>query len=182
MNLFSFHGRISRLEWWLAAVVLSWLFAIMCFSYLISVYDAQEISDHIESPLNIYDVIFLIVSLPVTWIGIAANAKRFHDLDKSGWWQLIWFIPCIGSLVLYVMLGFLSGGHGRNRFGRPDNGSVFAESNGIFGESNDKGGSGGNSDNQTRLRKDRTNTTGLNQSTSNKPVFGKRTNSPPIRP
>lgn len=45
--------------------------------------------------------------------------KRWHDLDKSGWWVLINFIPIVGGLWCLVECGFLKGTVGPNRFG-PD--------------------------------------------------------------
>lgn len=35
---------------------------------------------------------------------IAAAARRLHDTNRSGWWQLIAFVPLIGVIVLIVLL------------------------------------------------------------------------------
>jgi uncharacterized membrane protein YhaH (DUF805 family) len=53
------------------------------------------------------------------WISIVGGAKRCHDRDRSGWFQLIVLIPILGALWLLVELGFLRGTIGANRFG-PD--------------------------------------------------------------
>ena len=34
--------------------------------------------------------------------GIAVAARRLHDTDRSGWLQLLWFIPIIGWILLIV--------------------------------------------------------------------------------
>ena len=52
-------------------------------------------------------------------IGGGINAKRYHDRDRSGWWLLLILIPLLGPLWLIVVLGFLKGTEGENRFG-PD--------------------------------------------------------------
>jgi uncharacterized membrane protein YhaH (DUF805 family) len=31
---------------------------------------------------------------------IAVTARRLHDVDRSGWWQLLYFFPVIGWMVL----------------------------------------------------------------------------------
>jgi uncharacterized membrane protein YhaH (DUF805 family) len=31
---------------------------------------------------------------------IAVTARRLHDVDRSGWWQLLYFLPVIGWIVL----------------------------------------------------------------------------------
>jgi uncharacterized membrane protein YhaH (DUF805 family) len=36
--------------------------------------------------------------------GIAVGARRLHDTDRSGWFQLLWLIPVIGWIVLIVFL------------------------------------------------------------------------------
>ena len=47
---------------------------------------------------------------------IAVTARRLHDTDRSGWWQLLGLIPIIGWLILLVWL-IRPGAKGRNRFG-----------------------------------------------------------------
>lgn len=34
--------------------------------------------------------------------GIAVTARRLHDTDRSGWLQLLWFIPVIGWIILVI--------------------------------------------------------------------------------
>jgi len=33
---------------------------------------------------------------------IAVGARRLHDTDRSGWWQLLYFLPIIGWIVLII--------------------------------------------------------------------------------
>ncbi|HWW30174.1 MAG TPA: DUF805 domain-containing protein [Steroidobacteraceae bacterium] len=33
---------------------------------------------------------------------IAVTARRLHDTDRSGWLQLLWFIPIIGWILLII--------------------------------------------------------------------------------
>jgi uncharacterized membrane protein YhaH (DUF805 family) len=61
----------------------------------------------------------LIIFIPLLWIGLAVNVKRWHDRDKSGWWILINLVPVIGGLWSLIETGFLPGTRGSNRFG-PD--------------------------------------------------------------
>ena len=44
-------------------------------------------------------------------------ARRLHDVDRSGWWQLIGFIPLIGWILLIYWL--VQPGKEPNRFGPP---------------------------------------------------------------
>ena len=50
------------------------------------------------------------VSHPLSWAfsiaillpNIAVSARRLHDTDRSGWWQLLGFIPLIGWIILLI--------------------------------------------------------------------------------
>ena len=39
-------------------------------------------------------------SLATLLPSIAVTARRLHDTDRSGWWQLLYFLPVIGWLIL----------------------------------------------------------------------------------
>ena len=47
---------------------------------------------------------------------VAVGVRRLHDTDRSGWWLLLVFIPCIGAVVLIVFLA-QEGTSGQNRYG-----------------------------------------------------------------
>jgi uncharacterized membrane protein YhaH (DUF805 family) len=44
-------------------------------------------------------------------------ARRLHDLNISGWWQLITFVPC-GQLLMIGLI-FFKGTPGPNKYGEP---------------------------------------------------------------
>lgn len=41
-----------------------------------------------------------LISLGVLLPSFAVGARRLHDVNKSGWWQLLYFVPIIGWIVL----------------------------------------------------------------------------------
>jgi uncharacterized membrane protein YhaH (DUF805 family) len=60
----------------------------------------------------------LAVLLPTLEVEI----RRLHDIDKSGWWILIFLVPFVGGTWLLVLL-CLRGSPAENRFGpMPDSG------------------------------------------------------------
>jgi uncharacterized membrane protein YhaH (DUF805 family) len=59
-----------------------------------------------------------LVSLVLLVPSLAGGVKRAHDRDRSGWFLLLWLLPIIGWIWLFVVLGFLRGTDGPNRFGR----------------------------------------------------------------
>jgi uncharacterized membrane protein YhaH (DUF805 family) len=74
-----FNGRASRPEFWW------WLL----FVFLISA-AAQLLGD----------VAAGLVGLAVLLPNLAVTARRLHDIDRSGWWQLIAFVPVIGLILM----------------------------------------------------------------------------------
>ena len=44
----------------------------------------------------------LLVSLGTLLPYIAVTARRLHDTNRSGWWQLIGIIPVIGWIIMIV--------------------------------------------------------------------------------
>ncbi len=78
-----FSGRAARSEYW-------WFFL---FIVLVS------IGLSMVSP-----IISGLFSLGTLIPSIAAAARRLHDTNRSGWWQLICLIPVLGVIVLIVFL------------------------------------------------------------------------------
>lgn len=79
-NPFSFKGRIRRLEYWLSNL-------LYCIWY-IPCNIASGLEDDFSVGLNMFVLLFFI---PAIWFMGAQGAKRCHDLEHSGWWQLIPF-------------------------------------------------------------------------------------------
>ncbi len=78
------------------------------------------VNDIRDRDLNILLVlIFAVISLVITLISLSLSVRRWHDLNRSGWWVLINLIPVLGWIYSLVMLGFMAGDQGANRFGPP---------------------------------------------------------------
>jgi uncharacterized membrane protein YhaH (DUF805 family) len=94
----TFSGRARRSEFW-------WfMLAIVVVSVLIEFLGL--------------DVISIVFSLAVFVPSIAVSARRLHDIDKSGWWQLIGLIPVIGWIIAIIWYA-KEGSTEANRFGAP---------------------------------------------------------------
>lgn len=110
---FSFRGRINRKAYWLL-----YFLPIIVLNVVASILDGV-LGTLTVTEYGAYGLISLPVSIASFWPMLAAGAKRLHDREKSGWWQLLYFVPFLGALFLFVYLGFLKGTDGANRFG-PD--------------------------------------------------------------
>ncbi len=102
--LFSFEGRINRKPFWIYNLSILALFII--FSLLFG----TDITMQSDDESWIFPLIFL-------WPSLAVQIKRWHDLDKSGWYILINLIPIIGPIWTFIQTGFMPGTSGHNRFG-----------------------------------------------------------------
>jgi uncharacterized membrane protein YhaH (DUF805 family) len=109
-NLFSFKGRASRKEYIIK-------FITILLSLLILKLDIEYI-DQIEAW---YLMVISPIPLIVTWILMLQYfplaVRRLHDLNSSGWFVLISFIPFGQLLILWLM--FKKGTDGVNDYGEP---------------------------------------------------------------
>lgn len=113
---FSFRGRLKRSAYWLKVAL-----PIFIISIVLSLVDAAAGTVIVLGPwpggiIGKSSLAFFIFSL---WPSFATGAKRCHDRDRSGWFQLLLLLPVIGWIWLLVSIGFLKGTDGPNRFG-PD--------------------------------------------------------------
>ena len=157
--LFGFEGRIGRRNYWLAIIgqwmILGGLFAAFNTA-LIAMFatigvdlapgatppDVEQLSSSeqlVAGGLGIAALAFLVVVLGISvYMSVAAQVKRLHDMNMSGWLTLLNFAslpiamtltasdPANAPIALFVMLipiglgfacGFFPGTHGGNQFG-----------------------------------------------------------------
>ena len=103
--LFGFSGRINRAKWWLTVLV----------TIIISVV-VQLVVAVSETIGGILALISFIVTI---WIGLAAGAKRLHDLNRTAAWLVVFYgVPILLMIVLIAYAGLslgsalLTGGEG----------------------------------------------------------------------
>lgn len=104
-NYVTFTGRAQRSQYW-------W-FALFSFgtSLILNVVDGA-----IFGPQTA--VLSALWSLAILLPSIAVGARRLHDLDRSGWWLLVAFVPILGALLLIYWF-IQRGTEGPNQYG-PD--------------------------------------------------------------
>jgi uncharacterized membrane protein YhaH (DUF805 family) len=72
-----------------------------------------NVESSIEGSAGTSELLYIIgVALPVTafLLGVPIIAvKRLHDLGRSGWWALAWFIPYVGIPAILIYCGFFPG-------------------------------------------------------------------------
>ena len=112
-----FSGRCRVLELWLTGFLILFLeFIFLGLPLGAAVYyfhTNPQFMQYIQLAGYAVNIVLAIVNfLP----GIMITTRRLHDLDMSGWMQLIFYIPIIGQLfMLYVI--FVPGTDGHNTYG-----------------------------------------------------------------
>ena len=107
---FSSKGRINR-----STYAVTYFSAMIVFTVLYRIF--------LESPF-----IANIVIMPLlTILFFNLSVQRFHDVDRSGWYTLLFFAPFV-NFVAFLYLLFKKGTTGSNRFG-PSPSSSKAKNN-----------------------------------------------------
>jgi len=78
-----FNGRATRSEFW-------WFIL-----FLLLVSSGLTIINHRGLLTGLFHLATILPSL-------AVGARRLHDTDRSGWWQLFYFVPLVGWIVVLV--------------------------------------------------------------------------------
>ena len=99
---FDFSGRSTRAEFWWWAL----------FTFLGAT--ALTIVEGIAGIPNMLSFIFRLATLIPS---LAMGSRRLHDINKSGWWQLLLFAILIGWIILIVW-AIKQGDKGANKHGQ----------------------------------------------------------------
>jgi uncharacterized membrane protein YhaH (DUF805 family) len=86
-----FEGRAHRTEFWMFVLV------SLIISIVLSIIDVL-----IGTNTPAGGVLQGIYSLAVLIPSLAVGCRRLHDIDKSGWWQLLGLIPLVGIIILII--------------------------------------------------------------------------------
>ena len=110
-TLFSFSGRVPRKIYWGALLLVLFVWCAILGTVF-------GIDGH-QEPSTIDLLVMMVLFVPLIWISLAINAKRWHDCSRSGWMILVGVIPLIGQLWIFIECGCMRGTPGPNQYG-PD--------------------------------------------------------------
>ncbi|MCE7029561.1 DUF805 domain-containing protein [Jiella avicenniae] len=108
-SFLSFHGRIGRTTYWMAVLTCSLLYL---GGAAMIVFAGTDMSGSFSAVAG-----FALVGAGA-WVSWATTVTRLHDLDRSGFYALVTFVPG-GGVVLMAFCGFAAGSHGMNHYGSP---------------------------------------------------------------
>jgi uncharacterized membrane protein YhaH (DUF805 family) len=99
-NYVNFSSRSVRSEYWFWV-----LFIVLC-----------EIATAIIDTVLGLGFVTALFGLATLLPSLAVAVRRLHDIDRSGWWILLAFIPIVGTIIL-IIWHCTRGTNGPNRFG-----------------------------------------------------------------
>ncbi|WP_317191205.1 DUF805 domain-containing protein [Hymenobacter sp. BT523] len=115
-NYAVFSGRARRKEYWMF-VLFQLIFGIVAMTL-------DSMLGLAIAPLP-YGYIYVLFSLAMLLPGLSLAVRRLHDVNKSGLFLLIAFIPLVGAIWLLVLM-CTEGTPGDNQYGPNPKGQVLA--------------------------------------------------------
>jgi len=111
----TFEGRATRQEYWMFYLfnLLAMILSFLPF-FLSTTTDDAGVENMRWLLLPIVYIIVMVIP------SIAVTVRRLHDINMSGWWVLITFIP-FGNVVLFI-LAMMEGTVGKNNYGNDPKG------------------------------------------------------------
>lgn len=93
-KLFSFQGKVTRSEWWIANLTVGLgLVVLMVCVQLATEHSYLSHTAFVRSFVSLWCLGF--------WLSLSLGAKRWRDLNRSGWRFLLVLLPFVNLYVLY---------------------------------------------------------------------------------
>lgn len=112
----TFSGRTRREEYWL--FYLDCLIVSSALSSLSLSLVHNIVANVIVTTISVAWTLFVLIP------SLAVLVRRLHDTNRSGWWLLLFLLPIIGGIVLFVFT-VLPGTVGENDYGDDPKGAAL---------------------------------------------------------
>lgn len=108
---FDFNGRAHRTEFWMYILV------YVVIAIVLAVID--RVAGLTFGPGDAYGILSIIFSLALLLPTLGVGARRLHDTGKSGWLQVLLFIPCVNiiGIIVLIIIWAMDGNAGPNAHG-----------------------------------------------------------------
>lgn len=100
-HYFDFDGRATRQQFWMFVLIYILIAIVLAIT---------------EAMVGLEEILTSIYSLALLLPYLGLAVRRLHDVNRSGWWILIGFIPIIGFIVLLIWY-VKEGDSGANQYG-----------------------------------------------------------------
>lgn len=113
-----FPGRIGRKQFSIKVLLTLFLLFVVWFAdqVLIQLIIEYQDTNQIGTLVTLSSVIVMIIGIGLFSAYISLVTQRFHDLNKSGYYTLLVFIPLVNFVTLFYLM-ITKGTDGRNAYG-----------------------------------------------------------------
>ena len=108
-ELFSLEGRMNR------APYIKFLLAVLFLTFVLDIVLGAILA--LISPALTFLLVFILLVVAAV-LGLTACVRRLHDLNRSGFWYLLFLVPVVNVIMAFCLM-LLKGTTGENRYG-PD--------------------------------------------------------------
>ncbi|KDE20712.1 hypothetical protein AZ09_04515 [Acetobacter aceti 1023] len=118
---FKYTGRLSVSDYRVWSL---WLLVIFALTYIAHLYAVSVLNNNAASSINAVTAVYvfytalLFVYVFLLFAIVSALVRRNHDLGRSGWFSVLWFVPYIG-VMYWIYLVYAKGTQGPNAYGLP---------------------------------------------------------------
>lgn len=109
----SFKGRIGKRQYFYGFLFKIGLMLCVGLISMVSFYIEHKLDD-------ITMILIFPLSLFVIWVNLSLQARRLHDMGRSGFWLLLYLVPSLNfifALVIYILCLASEGNKKANKYG-----------------------------------------------------------------
>ena len=111
-KIFSFSGRIGRMRYLAYNAGAN----LVLFAGMIPLAGGFAGLASIPDTGSSFGIIYIIANIPGLIIAILWGKRRLNDLNRSGWWILLFLVPLVNLLFIIYLIAF-GGTNGSNNYG-----------------------------------------------------------------
>lgn len=101
-NITVMNATATRSQYWWPQVV-NYL-VLFLYGLITNIGQYYDPNRDIITNMSLPAVIFLVLSFAIWLANFTVRARRLHDINLSNWWILLYLIPIIGGLIMFVLL------------------------------------------------------------------------------
>ena len=119
-TIFTFSGRIGRLRYLAYGSGITLIFVglyVVTVAIIVALGALGAVSPEAGLPITLV-VVMSVFYIATFFFSIMFGKRRLNDLNRSGWWVLLFIIPVL-NLLLAIYLIFFSGNKEPNYYGPP---------------------------------------------------------------
>ena len=106
------NGRIGRLRYLAYSIGITFLFMLI----MIPLVGSSVLMGDMSGASSLSVILYIALNVVALVVSVIYARRRLNDLNRSGWWFLLFIVPIV-NLLFWIYLVFFPGTEGSNNFG-----------------------------------------------------------------